>query len=102
MGLTSVELHKGRDQLFDRQGVVLHHLGEALRARLHGRVGDEQHFHQLGDQVGVPDVILTADEHHQESDNVLDTWLVQDLRGIPGNKVRKHAGMSVSQITHDT
>lgn len=74
--LTSVELHEGRDQLFDRQRVVLHHFRESLSARLYSRVGDKQHLHQLGDKVGVPDVVLTADEHHQKGDNVLDTWLI--------------------------
>lgn len=74
--LTSVELHEGRDQLFDRQWVVLHHFRESLSSRLHSRVGDKQHLHQLGDKVGVPDVVLAANEHHQEGDNVLDTRLI--------------------------
>lgn len=64
--------------------MVLHHLGKALGAQLHRRVGDKKHLHQLGDQVGVPDVVLTADEHHQEGNNVLDAGLIQNLRGIPG------------------
>lgn len=74
--LTSVKLHESRDQVFDGQRVVLHHFRESLSTRLNSGVGDEQHLHQLGDKVGVPDVVLTADEHHQEGDNVLDTWLI--------------------------
>lgn len=74
--LTSVELHEGRDQLFDRQRVVLHHFRESLGAWLYSRVGDKQHLHQLGNKVRVPDVVLAADEHHQEGNNVLDTWLI--------------------------
>lgn len=76
MKLTSVELHEGGNQLLDRQRVVLHHFREALSTRLYGRVGDEQHLHQLGDKVRVPDVVLTADEHHQEGDYVLHTGLI--------------------------
>lgn len=74
--LTSVELHESGDQLFDRQRVVLHHFRESLSTRLYSRVSDEQHLHQLGDKVGVPDVVLAADEHHQEGDDVLDTRLI--------------------------
>lgn len=73
---TGIELHKGRDQLFDRQRVVLHHLREPLSTGLDSRVGDEQYLHQLGNKIGVPDVVLTADEHHQEGDDVLDTGLI--------------------------
>lgn len=73
---TRVELHEGGDQLFDGQRVVLHHFGESLSTRLDSRVGDEQHLHQLGDKVGVPDVVLAADEHHQKGDDVLDARLV--------------------------
>lgn len=74
--LTSIELHECRDQLFDGQRVVLHHFRKSLSTRLYSRVGDKQHLHQLGDKVGVPDVVLAADEHHQEGDNVLDAWLI--------------------------
>lgn len=56
--------------------MVLHHFGESLSTRLDSRVGDEQHLHQLGDKVGVPDVVLAADEHHQKGDNVLDARLI--------------------------
>lgn len=80
---TSVELHKGRDQLSDRQRMVLHHFRESLSTRLDSRVGDKQHFHQLGNKIGVPDVVLAADEHHQEGDNILHTWLIQNLGRIP-------------------
>ena len=82
--LTRVELHEGGDQLLDGERVVLHHLEEALGALLNGRVGDKQHLHQLGDKVGVPDVVLAADEHHQEGDHVLHAGLVQHLGRIPG------------------
>lgn len=74
--LTSVELHEGRDQLFHRQRVVLHHFRESLSTRLYCRVGDKQHLHQLSDKVGVPDVVLAADEHYQEGDDVLNTRLI--------------------------
>lgn len=73
---TCVELHEGGDQLFDRQWVVLHHFRESLSTRLDSRVGDEQHLHQLGNKVGVPDVILAADEHHQKGNDVLDARFV--------------------------
>lgn len=62
--------------MFDGQWVVLHHFRESLSTRLYGWVGDKQHLHQLGDEVRVPDVVLTADEHHQEGDDVLNTWLI--------------------------
>lgn len=62
--LTSVELHEGGNQLFDGQRVVLHHFREPLSTWLYSRVGDKQHLHQLGDKVGVPNVVLAADEHH--------------------------------------
>lgn len=62
--------------MFDGQRVVLHHFRESLRTRLNSRVCDEQHLHQLGDKVGVSDVVLTADEHHQEGDDVLNIWLI--------------------------
>lgn len=83
---TRVELHEGGDQLFDGQRVVLHHFRESLSTRLDSRVGDEQHLHQLGNKVGVPDVVLAADEHHQKGDDVLDARLIQNLGRIPGRK----------------
>lgn len=83
--LTGVELHECGDQLVDGERVVLHHLEEALGAGLHRWVGDEQHLHQLGDQVGVADVVLTADEHNQEGHDVLSAGLVQHLRRVPDN-----------------
>lgn len=73
--LACVKLHEGRDQLFDRQRVVLHHFEESLSTWLYSGVSDKQHLHQFGDKVRVSDVVLAADEHHQEGDNVLDTWL---------------------------
>ena len=89
--LTSVELHESWDQLIDGDRVVLHHLEEALGAGLHRRVGDEQHLHQLGDQVRVADVVLTADEDDQEGHDVLSARLVQHLRRVPA-----HTPQSVS------
>lgn len=62
--------------MFHRQRVVLHHFWESLCPRLYSRVGDKQHLHQLGDKVGVPDVALTADEHHQECDDVPNARLI--------------------------
>lgn len=73
---TSVELHEGRDQLFHRQWMVLHHFRKSLSAWLYSRVGDKQYLHQLSNKIGVPDVVLTADEHHQECDYVLDAWFI--------------------------
>lgn len=86
--LTCVKLHEGRDKLFDRKRVVLDHLKEALGARLNCWVSNKQHLHQLGDQVRVSNVVLTADEHHQEGHYVLSAWLIQNLRRIP-SKERK-------------
>lgn len=63
--------------------MVLHHLEEALGARLHGWVGDKEHLHQLGDQVWVLYVVLTANEDHQECDDVFSAWLIQDLGEVP-------------------
>lgn len=74
--LTSVKLHESRDEVFDRQRMVLHHFIESLSTRLYSRIGDKQHLHQLGYKVGVPDVVLTADEHYQEGDDILDTRLI--------------------------
>lgn len=73
---TCVKLHEGRDQLFDRQWMVLHHFRESLSTGLYGRVSDKQHLHQLGDKVGVPHVVLAADKHHQKGDNILNTRLI--------------------------
>lgn len=77
--------------------MVLHHLREALGAGLDSRVGDEQHLHQLGDQVGVPDVVLTTDENHQEGDDFLHTRLIQDLGGIPGGQ-EEEGGMNTGLL----
>lgn len=84
--LTCVKLHEGRDKLIDWQGVVLYHLKEALGARLNCWVSNKQHLHQLGNQVGVSDVVLTADKHHQEGHDVLSAWLIQNLRRIPSKE----------------
>lgn len=62
--------------MFDGQGVVLHHFRESLSTRLYSRVGDKEHLHQLGNKVRVSDVVLAADENHQEGDNVLDAGLI--------------------------
>ena len=66
--------------------MVLHHLREALGPRLYSWISDKQHLHQLGNKVGVPDIVLAADEHHQEGHNVLHAWLIKDLWGIPGDE----------------
>lgn len=80
---TCVKLHEGWHKLIDRQWVVLHHLKETLSAWLHRRVGDEQHLHQLGNQVWVLYVILTADEDNQEGHNVFSGWLIESLWKVP-------------------
>lgn len=69
--------------------MVLHHLEEPLGARLHCRVGDKEHLHQLGDQVRVLYVVLTANEDHQEGHDVLSAWLIQDLGKVPEKQIRK-------------
>lgn len=86
--LTCVKLHEGGDELIDWQRVVLDQLKEALGARLNCWVSNKQHLHQLGNQVGVSDVVLTANEHHQEGRDVLSAGLIKNLRRIP-SKERK-------------
>lgn len=85
---TCVELHEGGNKLIDRQWVALHHLKETLSARLHGWVGNEQHLHQLGNQVWVLYVILTAKEDYQEGHNVFSAWLIENLGKVPKKQKR--------------
>ncbi len=87
---TRVKLHEGWHKLIDRQWEVLHHLKKTLSARLHRRVGDEQHLHQLGNQVWVLYVILTANEDHQEGHNVFSAWLIENLWKVPKKKQNKN------------